>query len=131
MKYEFKPCPDCGCNHQPVIDRGVSVSPFSGIEIPKIYAYCPKCHWGTKTYDNEEECVEFWNNALVVDELSKSEFDNLYDEKVPDDIKEIVDLGFLTKREALIKCRLTLDDYQPKGGIIGSVMKKLGLARRS
>ena len=57
MRFEFKPCPDCGYRSgYPMFDRDFIRSNSVDIEFSVVKAICPVCGWETRNHNNVEEC---------------------------------------------------------------------------
>lgn len=66
MRFEFKPCPDCGdrCN-KPMMYRKVYRDSNDDMVSSVVRAVCPMCNWETKGHRNVKECADEWNSTVI------------------------------------------------------------------
>lgn len=59
---EFRPCPDCGCEKYPYLNRCVICVDGKPLYVQ---AECYRCGWRTDMHKNVKECAKEWNEAEV------------------------------------------------------------------
>ena len=75
-----------------------------------VRAMCPTCDWETKGHRNVKECADEWNNTVIYERRSEDEiYDNL-----PEDTKEFIEAGMLSKGEVCGKYNINNDVWQIK-----------------
>ena len=66
MRVEFKPCPDCGSEDYPILERDHITLLSSGLEVlSQVRASCKLCGWRTLWHKSVKGCAAEWNEAKV------------------------------------------------------------------
>ena len=64
MMVEFKPCPDCGSDEYPKLERMLRfINPME--TMTQVKATCPVCEWATLWHKGVKGCASEWNEAKV------------------------------------------------------------------
>ena len=78
MRFEFKPCPDCGYRSgYPMFDRDFIRSNSGDVEFSVVKAICQVCGWETGNHNNVEECADEWNNTCIYEDNSAEDDGNI------------------------------------------------------
>lgn len=67
MRVEFKPCPDCGGDDYPRIERDYFIQ-YGGMDTAsQVRAECRTCGWRTLWHRNVRNAADEWGTAKVVE----------------------------------------------------------------
>lgn len=65
MRVEFKPCPDCGSEDYPSLERERFLVNGDTDVLSQVRATCKTCGWRTLWHKSVKGCASEWNEAKV------------------------------------------------------------------